>query len=98
MQFNDVIGQDTIKQRIKQMIAEERVPHALLFAGPEGCGKLPMALALAQRLLCQHPTADGEPCGECVACRMAMKQAHPDLHFCFPTIKPSGQATAVVSR
>ena len=97
MQFNEVIGQNTVKQRIKQMIAEGRVPHALLFAGPEGCGKLPMALALAQRLLCQHPTAEGESCGECVACRMVSKQAHPDLHFCFPTIKPTGQTTAVVS-
>lgn len=97
MQFNEVIGQNTVKQRIKQMIAEGRVPHALLFAGPEGCGKLPMALALAQRLLCQHPTAEGESCGECVACRMVSKQAHPDLHFCFPTIKPTGQTTAAVS-
>ena len=56
MQFSDVIGQPEAKKQIQRMLAEQRVPHALLFAGPEGCGKLPMALALAQRLLCQTPT------------------------------------------
>lgn len=97
MRFDDVIGQNMVKQQIKRMLAENRMPHALLFAGPEGCGKLPMALALAQRLLCQHPTADGEACGVCQGCCMAKKLAHPDLHFIFPTIKPTGQKSAVLS-
>lgn len=97
MHFDDVIGQNKVKQQLKRMLAENRIPHALLFAGSEGCGKLPMALALAQRLLCQHPTSEGEACGTCPSCRMAMKLAHPDLHFIFPTIKPSGQSSAVLS-
>ncbi len=97
MQFNDVIGQNQVKQQLKQMLAENRMPHALLFAGPEGCGKLPMALALAQRLLCNQPTAEGEACGECKSCRMASKLTHPDLHFIFPTIKAQGQKGIAVS-
>lgn len=97
MQFNDVIGQNAVKQQLKQMLAENRMPHALLFAGPEGCGKLPMALALAQRLLCEHPTAEGEACGDCKSCRMANKLSHPDLHFIFPTIKAQGQKGAALS-
>lgn len=97
MQFNEVIGQTSVKQQLKQMLTEERMPHALLFAGPEGCGKLPMALALAQRLLCQHPTADNEPCTTCQNCLMAQKLAHPDLHFIFPTIKSKGQNSPAVS-
>lgn len=97
MQFNEVIGQTAVKQQLKQMLTEERMPHALLFAGPEGCGKLPMALALAQRLLCQHPTADNESCTTCQNCLMAQKLAHPDLHFIFPTIKSKGQNSPAVS-
>lgn len=97
MRFDDVIGQNKVKQQLKRMLAENRMPHALLFAGAEGCGKLPMAIALAQRLLCQHPTTENEACGSCMGCKMAEKLAHPDLHFIFPTIKPTGQSSVVLS-
>lgn len=97
MHFSDVIGQKNVKLQIHRMLAEDRVPHALLFAGPEGCGKLPMALALAARLLCQHPTEDGDACGYCSPCKMVAKQAHPDLHFVFPVVRPAGQMAAAVS-
>lgn len=73
------------------------MPHALLFAGPEGCGKLPMALAFASALLCEERTADGEPCGHCKACKMLANWAHPDLHFAFPVFKPTGQKQPPVS-
>ena len=53
MTFAQVIGQQVVKERLKQLAASDRVPHALLFTGPEGCGKLPLALAFAQRLLCK---------------------------------------------
>lgn len=97
MQFDEVIGQHAVKQQLKQMLTENRMPHALLFAGHEGCGKLPMALALAQRLLCQKPTAENNACGSCPNCLMVEKLAHPDLHFIFPTIKTKGQSTPAVS-
>ena len=42
MLFSDVIGQANVKRQLKQMLDENRVPHAMLFAGNEGCGKLPM--------------------------------------------------------
>ena len=79
------------------MVAEGRVPHALLLAGPEGTGKLPMALALAGRLLCTEPTPEGDACGQCKGCRMAEKMAHPDLHLVFPVFKPAGQSSGAVS-
>ena len=56
MQFKEVIGQSTVKPQLNQMLAEGRIPHALLFAGPEGSGKLLMALALAQRFACKFVT------------------------------------------
>lgn len=47
MKFSEVLGQDDIKQQLRLMAAGGKLPHALLFGGPEGCGKLPMALAFA---------------------------------------------------
>jgi len=96
MRFQDVIAQEEVKRRLRGQWAEGRVPHAQLFCGPEGCGKLATALAFASVLLCRHP-ADGEPCGECDACRMMRKWAYPDLHFVFPVFKRKGQSGDPVS-
>lgn len=94
MRYSEVIGQTDIKAFLIRQFQEGRVPHAQLFTGPEGCGKLPMALAYASALLCQHPV-DGEPCGECQSCRLASRLVHPDLHFVFPVIKPKAGSDAV---
>jgi DNA polymerase-3 subunit delta' len=47
MQFNDVIGQQETKQHLIDMVANNRLSHALLFLGKEGSGALPLALAFA---------------------------------------------------
>lgn len=86
MLYNKVIGQTEAKGRLKKMVAENRVPHALLFAGQQGSGNLPAALAFAQHLYCTQKTADG-PCGTCNACNKVAKLIHPDLHFVFPIAK-----------
>lgn len=57
----------------------ERLPHALLFVGPPGVGKRDLAEALAARLLCRAPRADGEACGECAGCALRLSGNHPDL-------------------
>ena len=54
MKFNQIIGQKIAKQRLVQMVANDRMPHALLFLGGEGCGKLALALAFAQYVLCNN--------------------------------------------
>ncbi len=92
MPFSTVIGQDKIKARLLEMRASGRVPHALLFAGPAGTGKLPMAVAFARSLMCETPHDDGTPCGQCLGCRMAAELQHPDLHFSYPVIKRKGQS------
>ena len=89
MKFSDVIGQDEVKQRLRQMVAEERVPHALMFCGPQGSGKMALALAFASYLLCGN-RVDGDSCGGCQQCLMAERLSHPDLHFSYPVIRPSG--------
>ena len=84
MQFKDVIGQSAIKQRLINSVRENHVSHAQLFLGPAGSGKLPLALAYAQYILCPNRT-DTDSCGVCPTCQKMQKLAHPDLHFVVPT-------------
>ncbi len=56
-----------------------RLPHALLFAGPEGGGKRDFAEALAARLLCAQPGPGGHACGQCESCVWRLAGNHPDL-------------------
>ena len=41
MTFDQIIAQDTVKQRLLDELQQGRVPHALMLYGPEGCGALP---------------------------------------------------------
>ncbi|HPO65135.1 MAG TPA: DNA polymerase III subunit [Bacteroidales bacterium] len=95
MKFSDVVGQSAIKNRLRQMVKENRIPHALLFTGSEGTGGLPMAWAFAQYVMCFHRT-ETDSCGSCPACKKTEKLVHPDLHFVFPIINP-GDGKAPVS-
>ena len=96
MYYDDIIGQDDIKTRLARDVAEGHVPHARLFCGPTGCGKLATALAYAASLLCERPV-EGRPCGECPSCKMTARWVHPDLHFTFPVVKPRGRSGDVTS-
>ena len=84
MQFKDVIGQSAVKQRLIASVRENHVPHAQLFLGPAGSGKLPLALAYAQYILCPNRT-ETDSCGVCPTCQKIQKLVHPDLHFVVPT-------------
>ena len=84
MQFKDVIGQSAVKQRLIQSVRENHVSHAQLFLGPAGSGKLPLALAYAQYILCPNRT-ETDSCGVCPTCQKMQKLVHPDLHFVVPT-------------
>lgn len=92
MKFSEVIGQDDTRGRLMQMAREDRVPHALLFCGPPGCGKMALALAFASYLLCRG-RSDDNSCGACTQCAMLKGWAHPDLHFSFPVIRPAGTSS-----
>ena len=73
-----------------EMVQENRVPHALMFCGPQGCGKLAMALAFVSYLLGERESAPEELTEEQKRTQaMLRKWEHPDLHFTFPTIKTS---------
>jgi DNA polymerase-3 subunit delta' len=86
MKFSEIIGQEAIKQRLIRSVAENRVSHAQLFLGPEGSGKLAMAIAYAQYINCRQRT-ETDSCGVCPSCLKYSKLIHPDLHFLYPINK-----------
>ena len=86
MFFKDVIGQEETKQRLIQEVNEGRIPHAQLICGPEGVGKLPLALAYARYISCTNRGAT-DACGVCPSCVKFSKLVHPDVHFVFPVVK-----------
>ncbi len=57
----------------------QRLPHAVLLAGPQGVGKRELARGWAQSLLCERPRPDGEACGECEGCNWFASGTHPDF-------------------
>lgn len=87
MYFKDIIGQEKVKQRLIKSVSEERISHAQLFSGPEGNGKMALALAYAQFITCRN-RSETDSCGSCPPCKKYSKLAHPDLHFVFPIYKP----------
>ena len=62
MFFKDIIGQEEAKKHLITEVKEGRIPHAQLFCGPEGVGKLPLAIAYARFICCEHPTHE-DACG-----------------------------------
>ena len=88
MKRREVIGQQEIWQRLTDMAQNNRLPHALLFCGPEGCGKFAMAVAFASYLLGERDEEDTPEAKRAHA--MLSKYEHPDLHFTYPTLKLPG--------
>ncbi|MBQ3828407.1 MAG: DNA polymerase III subunit delta, partial [Prevotella sp.] len=83
MGFEGVIGQEDVRNRLIQMVDEQRLPHALLFCGPKGCGKMALAMSFAAYLLTKDATSAN-------AEAMLRTWQHPDLHFSYPVIRPAG--------
>ncbi len=92
MQFKDIIGQEEVKRRLVQTVKENRISHAQLFFGPEGSGKLALAIAYGQFINCRNKLSGEndkgdaleDSCGTCPSCIKYSKLIHPDLHFIYP--------------
>ena len=61
MQFENVIGQRATKKHLIDLVQQNRLSHALLFLGKEGCGNLAMALAFAQYIVCTSARNEKTP-------------------------------------
>ena len=87
MRFSDIPSHENVKRQLHDMVADGRIPHALLLHGPAGIGKFMLARAFAQYIHCQSPTPDGEPCGKCASCLQHQSFNHVDTLYVFPVVK-----------
>src|SRR6478736_8584092 len=71
---------------LQLQLMRERLPHAILFHGPEGIGKTAFAERFAQSVLCQSPLTDGHACGSCESCNWFQQYNHPDYRRVRPEI------------
>lgn len=62
-----------------QSFQQNRLPHALLFSGVAGIGKMHMASLLAHALLCTQPDEKGNACGQCRSCDLLNAKSHADF-------------------
>src|SRR5205807_5901430 len=71
MPFSDFQGNAETVHRLREMLARDQFPHAVVLAGSHGCGKYTLALMLARAMNCLNPPpSDGLPdfCGKCANC------------------------------
>ncbi len=77
MAFQNILGNSRVKTILSKSLQRNRVPHSLLFIGPDGVGKKEMALVVAKALNCLQKTEDS--CEECTSCVAINKKIFPDV-------------------
>ncbi len=96
MLFKEIIGQQEVKDKLLQLVRDDRTPHAMMLFGPEGSGKLALAVALTQYLAC-NDRQEEDSCGVCPSCIKFGKLVHPDHHFVVPVLKTGNMTAPPVS-
>lgn len=84
--------QHSIWQSFYQQVMDDRLPHAIMLAGPKGLGKRHFARVMAYYLLCQSPRSESA-CGRCKSCELNKAATHPDLLVVAP--EEAGKAIRV---
>src|SRR5215470_12469861 len=75
MPFSEFLGNERIVAALRGALKSGRVPHALLFSGPQGVGKFTLARLFAQAANCERLRDDS--CGECNRCQRIAQLADP---------------------
>jgi DNA polymerase-3 subunit delta' len=88
MSLLDCLGQERAQDRLQNYLQSGRVPHGMIFHGPEGVGKHLLAQRWAQLLLCsdQKQSSIIDACGQCDDCKLIQSGTHPDLHLVDKTL------------
>ena len=77
--FQDIIGQDQMKEHLMGAIQHGKVSHAYLINGERSSGKEFIAKVFAKALQCEEGVI--EPCGKCHSCKQAESGNQPDIIF-----------------
>ena len=75
--FQEIIGQEHIKEHLLHAMEQNKVSHAYLLQGELGAGKEFIAKAFAAALQCERGTANA--CGQCRSCKQIESRNHPDV-------------------
>jgi len=78
MALKDIFGQERAKRFLKQLLTLGKLPHAVLFSGMQGIGKLTLAREFAKLLNCLNPQYS-DCCDACASCLKIRDGHHPDL-------------------
>ncbi len=76
MQFDALLGNAVLKQRLSAALSKGQTSHCYLITGARGSGKRTLARLLAAALQC---TQTIKPCGQCPQCRKVLDGVHPDV-------------------
>lgn len=76
--FDEVVGQEHVKDVLLAALRLGRVGHAYLFSGPRGVGKTTTARLLAMAVNCDAEAPE-RPCGTCESCLLVQRGDHPDV-------------------
>ena len=79
--FADMVGNEALRERLRDDICADRLSHAYIIEGAEGSGKHMLALRIAAALACENRGMDGLPlpCMECASCRKILSGNSPDV-------------------
>ena len=72
------------EEAFEALLSRTMLPHAIMFAGPEGMGKLAYAQALAAALVCETGKGHAPACGQCPGCHWTTSESHPDVKMVEP--------------
>jgi DNA polymerase III subunit gamma/tau len=76
--WDEVVGQEHVKDVLRPALERGRIGHAYLFSGPRGVGKTTTARLIAMTVNCDDASAV-KPCGVCESCKMVIAGRHPDV-------------------
>lgn len=75
--FQDIVGQEQIKEHLGNALSTGKVSHAYIINGEKNAGKEFIAKVFAMALQCEKGGL--EPCQECHSCKQALSNNHPDI-------------------
>ncbi len=75
--FDDIYGQEAIKEHLMQAIAQNKTSHAYILQGEKSAGKRFIAKRYAMALQCESDQE--KPCMQCTSCKQILSDNHPDV-------------------